>query len=536
VVSTFHGIETAKRSLFTQTAALHTTGHNIANANTEGYSRQTVKMNASTPIDAYAFLRSTAPGQLGTGVEFGSIERIRESFLDEQFRGENSALGSWTIQSDTLDKLEAIFNEPSDTGISTVMNNFWKSWSELSKNPEDGTARKIVVQSAQSMTDALNYMSKQLDNLDNDLAANLSVKGTEIQTYLSSLADLNKSIFKIEGMGDKANDLRDQRDLIVDKLSKIVNITVTDTDGGYNISMGGQPLVQGGTVSATVDSAFLTAAYGDGQTGDLKSGEVHGMIASSKNYVADYKKQLDNIANTMATGDVVVTLPKGSILPEGTTLTNDVVVTNADGSTATITAGTAFPVGATLDSDVKTTVKGINGLHQLGYTLDGTLNPGKPLFTITGDGTDITAGNITFNAEIAENSNLLATSLRTTGTGTAESVVKGNNTLALLLANQQSGSFKSPTTGITATTSTFYKSLVGQLGVQSQEATRQTENANFLGEQVNARRQSVSGVSLDEEMSNMIIFQHAYSAAARFMTTYDELLDKLINSTGVVGR
>ncbi|MNT85525.1 Flagellar hook-associated protein 1 [compost metagenome] len=104
------------------------------------------------------------------------------------------------------------------------------------------------------------------------------------------------------------------------------------------------------------------------------------------------------------------------------------------------------------------------------------------------------------------------------------------------MANQQTSSFKSPSTGITATADTFYKSLVGQLGVQSQEATRQTENSNYLVEQVNARRQSVSGVSLDEEMSNMLVFQHAYSAAARFMTTYDELLDKLINSTGTVGR
>lgn len=185
---------------------------------------------------------------------------------------------------------------------------------------------------------------------------------------------------------------------------------------------------------------------------------------------------------------------------------------------------------------MKTTVKGLNGLHQLGYTMDGTLNPGKPLFTIIGDGSAITAGNITFNTEIASDTNLIATSLRTVGTGTSESVVKGNNTLALLLANQQSGSFTSPTTGIKATAGSFYKSMVGQLGIQSQEATRQTENSNYLVEQVNARRQSVSGVSLDEEMSNMLVFQHAYSAAARFMTTYDEMLDKLINSTGTVGR
>ncbi|MEK3696696.1 flagellar hook-associated protein FlgK [Paenibacillus sp. FSL R10-2199] len=533
MTSTFHSIETARRSLFTQTAALNTTGHNIANANTEGYTRQRVNMTASIPIEAYGLSNSTVPGQLGTGVEFGSIDRIRETFLDTQYRGENSALGSWAIQSDTLDKLEAIFQEPSDTGLSTVLDNFWKSWSDLSKNPEDSTSRKIVVQTAQSLTDALNYMSKQLTNLDTDLASNVAVKGTEVQGYLASIADLNSSIFKIESMGDKANDLRDQRDLLTDKLSKIANINIIDTEYGYNISLGSQQLVQGATVAATVDSAFLNTAFA---SGDLKTGEVHGMISSSQKYVADYKKQLDNIANTIAVGDMDITLPKGSILPEGTVLTNAATITKTDGSIATIAAGTALPKGATLNADVQTTVKGLNGLHQLGYTMDGTLNPGKPLFTITGDGSAITAGNVTFNAVIAADTNLLATSLRTTGTGSSESVVKGNNTLALLLANQQSGSFISPTTGIKATAGSFYKSMVGQLGIQSQEATRQTENSNYLVEQVNARRQSVSGVSLDEEMSNMLVFQHAYSAAARFMTTYDELLDKLINSTGTVGR
>lgn len=533
MTSTFHSIETARRSLFTQTAALSTTGHNIANANTEGYTRQRVNMRASIPIEAYGLNNSTLPGQLGTGVEFGSIDRIRETFLDDQYRNENSSFGSWNIQSDTLDKLEAIFKEPSDTGLSTVLDNFWKSWSDLSKNPEDSTARKIVVQTAQSLTDALNYMSRQLDNLNTDLASSVAVKGTEIQGYLSTIASLNSSIFKIESMGDKANDLRDQRDLLTDKLSKIANITVIQGETGYNISLGGQALVQGAAVSATVDSAFLNSAFAGG---DLRSGEVFGMISSSQNYVADYKSQLNNIANTIATGNMDVTLQKGSVLPEGTVLTADAAITKADGSTATLTAGTAFPQGATLNADVKTTVQGMNGLHQLGYTMDGTLNPGQPLFTISGDGSEITAGNIMFNSDIAADTNLLATSLRTSGSGTAEAVVKGNNTLALLMANQQSGSFTSPTTGIKGTASTFYKTMVGQLGIQSQEATRQTENSNYLVEQVNARRQSVSGVSLDEEMSNMLVFQHAYSAAARFMTTYDEMLDKLINSTGTVGR
>ncbi|OKP85824.1 flagellar biosynthesis protein FlgK [Paenibacillus helianthi] len=531
MTSTFHSIETARRSLFTQTAALSTTGHNIANANTEGYTRQRVNMKAASPIEAYGLTNSTVPGQLGTGVEFTSIERIREMFLDDQYRGENSASGNWSIQSDTLDKLEAIVNEPSDTGIRTVLDNFWKSWSDLSKNPEDPTARKIVVQTAESLTDAMNYMSTQLSNLDRDLSTNIDVKGKQVQGYLSSIADLNQSIAKIEGMGDHANDLRDQRDLMTDKLSKIANITVLETDAGYNISLGTQQLVQGQAVTATVDSAFLNTAYA---SGDLKAGEAYGMIFSSKTYVADYKKQLDDMANTIANGEVKVTIPAGSTLPAGTTVFKDSEIVNADGTKTTLLAGAAVPIPLT--GDLKTTVKGLNGLHQLGFAMDGST--GRPFFTPSVAGEAITASNLRLNPEIAADPSLFATSLRaTTDTAGKVSVIKGNNTLALLFSNMKDNNTFTTADGIkSGTIGSYLSSMVGQLGIQSQEATRQTSNADYLVEQVNSRRQSVSGVSLDQEMSDMLVFQHAYSAAARFMTTYDEMLDKLINSTGTVGR
>lgn len=512
MTSTFHSIETAKRSLFTQTTALSTTGHNVANANTEGYSRQKVNMQASIPMEPFAFLHSTTPGQLGTGVEFDSITRVREKFLDDQYRNENTNYGSWSIQRDTLEKLEAIVNEPSDTGFRTVMDNFYKSWSDLSKNPEDVTARRIVKETTLALTDAMNQISRQLDALSQDLDSNISVKSSEIQGYLGNIANLNSSIVKIESLGDNANDLRDQRDLMADKLSKIMNITVTDSPQGYSIQMNGQALVTGGAVQTVVDTAFLNTAY---TAGNLTNGEVHGMIKSRDTLVSDYKKQMDDLANTLANGDIEITLPAGSVIP----------ATNALGL-----------AGGALAADTKVTVKGLNGLHQLGYTMDGTTTPGLPFFTAADGGTTITAGNISLNAEIAADPNKIATSLRTTDASGTGTVIKGNNTLAILLANLKDTPMKSADGLRNATIGAQFSAIVGQLGVQSQEAARQTSNSEFLVEQVDTRRQSVSGVSLDEEMANMIKFQHAYSASARFMTTYDELLDKLINSTGTVGR
>ncbi|MDO7906562.1 flagellar hook-associated protein FlgK [Paenibacillus sp. JX-17] len=526
MTSTFHSIETAKRSLFTQTAALNTTGHNVANANTEGYSRQVVKMEATRPLEAFGMTHSTFPGQLGTGVEVTSIERVREKYLDTQYRNENADLGNYTIQKDSLDKLQAIFNEPSDTGIRTVVDNFYKAWSDLSKDPESVTARTIVKESALALTDAMNHMSKQLSDLSTDLTTNIATKGTEIQTYLTAISNLNQSITKIESSGDKANDLRDQRDLLTDKLSKIVNINVTDSDQGYNISIGGQALVTGFTVAAAqVDGAFLTGAFA---SGDLKGGEVYGMIVSRDNYVADYTNQLNSMANTLANGDINIKLPKGSVIPDGTT------VRLPDGTTKQFTGSVA---ARTLGSDLNVVVAGLNGLHQLGYTKEGQGANGKPItglpfFTASDNGT-ITASNITLNAAIADDPTKIATSLRVSDT---ENLVQGNNTIASLISNLKTTAFTTPGTTKSATIDSYFSSMVGQLGIQAQEADRLTDNSTSLVSQVETMRQSVSGVSLDEEMSNMIKFQHAYSAASRFMTTFDQLLDKLINSTGTVGR
>jgi len=523
MTSTFHGIEISKRSLFTQTAALNTTGHNIANANTEGYTRQTVKMQASRPMEPLAFLRSTSAGQVGTGVEFNSIERVRQSYLDDQYRNESSSQGSWSVRYSTLDKLETIMNEPSDSGIRKVMDNFWDAWSDLSQDPQNITNRTIVKESALALTDAFNQVSNQLNALSSDLSSNVNLKATEINTYLRTVADLNNSITRLEGLGDNPNDLRDQRDLAIDKLSKLANVQVVQQDTGYQVTLGGQLAVSGTQVTA-VSADSLKSAY---DSGALSGGEVFGMILSRDRYVSDYQKQMDNLASTLATGDVEVTLPAGTVLPEGTVL-------NIAGSDVTFSNASS---NRKLTSDTKVTVKGINGLLQIGYTVSGTTpQQGVPLFT-SKDGGPLTGSNITVNPDIVNDPNKVASSLRVVNEGaTNESVVVGNSDLALIMARLKSSKFEF-TSGLTApgTVDDYFSAIIGQLGVQTAEAKRQSENGQLLTEQVDMSRQSVSGVSLDEEMSNLVKFQHAYSAASRFMTTYDQLLDKLINSTGRVG-
>jgi flagellar hook-associated protein 1 FlgK len=274
--------------------------------------------------------------------------------------------------------------------------------------------------------------------------------------------------------------------------------------------MGGTNLINGGTATP-LTSATLTTAY---QSGDLNNGEIFGMMTSRDVYVADYQRQLDTLANTIANGEIQVTIPVGSVLP-----------------------GTTTP----LANPTTVTVNGINGLHKLGYTLEDPAKAGLDFFTFKTGASGITASSIQLNPAIASDTNKIATSMRTTTNNGVSTVVKGNNSLALLMSELGNVSFKfdqsAAGNGISeATISNFYSSMVGALGVQSEEAQRQYQNSQAMADQVESSRQSVSGVSLDEEMSDLIKYQHAYSAAARFMTTFDEMLDKLINGTGTVGR
>ncbi|KRE97963.1 flagellar biosynthesis protein FlgK [Paenibacillus sp. Soil766] len=555
--STFGGIEIAKRALFSQQTALSTTGHNIANANTKGYSRQVVNFTAAAPLEAPSFTRSTTPGQLGQGVEFDSIKRVREAFLDHQFYNENKELGNWSVRKDALEKLEAITNEPSDTGIRQVIENFWNSWQVFSKEPENTTARAALKESALAMTDSFNHTATQLNELRNDITENIRVKVKESNTILTQIARLNGEIFRVEGLGNDANDLSDQRDLLVDQLSSIVNVTVEKSAGGYNVKMGSVMLVEGNEVATNF--AETPPASGSGSStgttgltfddayknGDLKSGEVFGMIESRETYLASYQFQMDSMVKALAEGTVKITMPAGSVLPSklpagtvlnGVTYTGTEVLTDSQ---------------RVLKADTELSVKGLNGIHGLGYSMENPPTAGIPFFTMKAGATEFTAASLTLNPDIISNVSKLVASSRvmTDSAGNIvkdsdgkETLVKGNNTIALLASDLRNMKvdFDPLSTGIPILTNgtfdEFFRAIVGQLGVQSQEADRQATNQKILAEQVDSRRQSVSGVSTDEEMANMIKFQHAYNAAARAMTTYDEMLDKIINSMGVVGR
>lgn len=263
-------------------------------------------------------------------------------------------------------------------------------------------------------------------------------------------------------------------------------------------------------------------------TKDLFSGEVFGMLFARDSIVNNYQTQLDALASTLANGKVKTTLPKGTVISEGTVI---------NGKTYT-----GSLLDRTLQNPEVVEVDGLNGLHRMGYALHKTLHTNEPFFA-TKDGSDtVNASNISLNPEIFEDVRYIASSYRTFDDNGVERVVGGNGDLALAIAGMRNMTLdfdpdRSKNMILSdGTFEEFYRSAIGQVGVQSQEANRQADNQKVLVEQVESRRQSVSGVSLDEEMANMMKFQHAYNASARALTTFDEMLDRVINNMGQVGR
>jgi len=523
--STFHGLETSKRALLTQTVALSTLGHNIANAATEGYTRQRVNLSATRPLEAMGMQRSNAPGQIGTGVEYDSITRIRDSYLDLQYRRENQLLGSWETYDQTVQSIEKIVNEPSNTGIRAVMDKFWNSWEVLNRDPSLLSARIDVIGSAVNFVDTLHNMNTSLNNVESDLVSNISKKITEANNYIQNIAALNDLIRKTEGFGDNANDYRDQRDLLIDKLSKIVDVQFVESpNGDYSITSAGVQVVQNGQFTLLTD--------------DVAAGATAGQLAGyvmGQSEVEKIRNQLNAMVNTLVNGKINVKMENGYMTSTDLVALNNVKL--SDGTE--IPAGSTIPAGSQVVSPIEFEVNGFNGLHRMGYSLSDPMETNIPFFTASDGSNSFNIGNIQVNEVIRNDTSKIGASGKYEVVGGTNQTIKGNSDIALALTSLRDKVFEFPedmTSLKNGTLDDYFRAVTSDLGTRSYNSNRNLVNQQTLLDSVTTRRQSVSGVSLDEEMADMIKFQHAYNAAARNMTTVDEMLDRIINQMGLVGR
>ncbi len=431
-IPTLQGLQTALSGLQAEQQAIDVTGQNITNANTEGYSRETAVLQTKEPLHIAALSAVTGEGgQLGTGVTVATYTRIRNTYLDAQYRTQNSALGAANTQAEELGQAQSVLGEPSSSGLASQLSAFWSSWSELAVTPTEA-AKVNVVSTATQLTDTLHQLSSQLQSIEGQAAAQYAaITGPtgEVRNDANQIAELNHQIKLSLQAHQQPNGLEDSRDELLDKLSALANVTVTkEADGTDTVTFGNaaKPLVEDATVNWP---QALTPAAG-GQLGALLE------LSSPTGALASYQTGLNEVAATLASS--------------------------------------------------------VNAIHTATPFFKGT-----------------TAATI----EVA----VTPAQVETSTEGTA-----GANNVAQSIAELRGGAADER-----------YSTLVAQIssGVRDAKSTQETAQAVLTA--VSNQRQAVSGVSLDEEMTNLITFQRGYQASAQALNVMNEVLNTLINQSGL---
>ncbi|MDW0110808.1 flagellar hook-associated protein FlgK [Sporosarcina aquimarina] len=510
--STFMGLETSRRGLQTQQSALYTTGHNISNANTLGYSRQRVNMQTTGGFPGVGLNAGTMPGFLGTGVEAGSIQRIRDGFVDQQYRGETNKLGYWDTRSKAIGQIEDIMNEPSEYGLQKSLSQFWGSLQDLATHPENGGARKVVIERGIAVADSFNYMNKSLEELKTNAGQEIGISAVEINSIMSQIAGLNDQIASIEPNGYLPNDLYDARDVLVDKLSGFLPIETSYTKSGGNASsvaegivtikvkLGGNPAPEPITVVSGKDAATLKLDGADSK--GYPTAPVTGFSFTGNGKASGGQMSVDNMLDT------------GSLK----SFVNTYGYQTSDG-----VKGLLPDMITKLDKMADAFMSEFNKQHEKGYELDSTTQ-GEAFFEGTG------ADGIKVRGSIIKDPSKIAASSAASAEGNGENAKILGQVQFVKVNGEGDGQLGG------ATVQTYFQGIIGELGVDGQQAAKMKFNSETLLISVENRRASISSVSLDEEMTNMIKFQQAYNASARMVTVVDETLDKIINGMGVVGR
>jgi len=286
MASTFSGIEMGKRSLQAHTTALTTVGHNLSNASTEGYSRQRVNLNATDPLYRPELNREERPGQIGQGVDVVSIERIKDNLLQNRILAQGDNSGYWNTRDEYIMMVEQVYNEPSDVSVRSLMDKFWEGWQELSIHPEDDASRQAVLQRGQGLIDGINNRYGRLKEIRTMMNDDLRVSVGQVNGILNDISQLNIQIEKSEAVGDNPNDMLDKRDLLVEKLSGYMNITVDNRDPDeFQIHTSGMHLIQGkqvnylDTVPNPENEGYLDIVWeGNGRFADLKNGKLSSLL------------------------------------------------------------------------------------------------------------------------------------------------------------------------------------------------------------------------------------------------------------------
>ena len=592
----------AKRGMNVQQRSIDVTSHNISNANTPGYSRQRAKIETTRAQSI-----SGGAGQLGTGAQVAAIERVRDSFLDYQVRGETSTLGKYDVRSNFLSEVETVFNEPSETGISSLMGKFFDSFQELSKQPSSSNGRTVVAQQSAALADALNHTYTQLEKLQTNAQDLIRGGVTEANSILNQIDRLNQEIINVKVSGNAPNDLLDKRDDLLDKLSYKFNFVVDKKEfEGIDV----RPQDTGtmktpNVISASPNTDVARFSYVSNIEVDKNdpSGNTH-IITYYKNgnMQSDTNKQTMKVSG-LSTGQlkeitdnrILWADSKGQAAKgDGYPIKDGDIVQAAEILMFNPTGGDISGIVSVqkdiqdymdqLNKLAKSLAFSVNAVHSgMDDPLTGGGNPemdGTPFFvnnsvakynsnniltnlddTLYGE-SEITAKNISMNKEILED--VMKIKTRTNDdkfsfasynnidgesdgaralaiAGLRDSILRVQDVNETIISRKdmfdtRKGGNSLEDNGMKIVNSisgmkmdSYFKDTIDRLGVQSQESARMVSNQEQLLYSLDESRTAVSGVSLDEEMANLVQFQHAYNASAKIISTIDELLEVVIN-------
>ena len=478
----FIGFNTGLSGLISSKQGLFVAGHNIDNSAREGYSRQLISQEASMA------LRLPGIGYLGTGTEITNITRARSFFIDTKYWQESAPLGEWEVKDEMLGEIENMLGEVSDTSFRQYLDNFYDALNDMARNPGDSSYREPVLESALSFTKHINDTSKRLEGLKQDTKRELQMNVEKVNQIGQQISLLNRQIYMKEIDGHPANDLRDSRELLVDELSKIVNVRVTESkDGRYDVSIAGSSLVN--------HYDFKTIGYRE----DESSGEVSLVWSNG----APVEVQSGKLAGFL-----------------------DMINGNGKGNNY---KGIPYYQGV-LSEFSKGFADKINDQHRKGFDLYG--EEGIDFFTYDeGQGAGLT---ITVNSKILKDNKKIAAASTKNPDDTGVNIEDNNNILAILDLRNDKTFFD--TDEIKGTPDEFLKSLFSSMAVEAKQTNRFLETQKLLQKNLNQRRQSISGVNINEEVSNIVKYQKTYVASSKIINTMDMLLDLTVNRLGMVGR
>jgi flagellar hook-associated protein 1 len=456
-------LDLSVRTMNTYQSAIDVATNNISNASSPDYTRQKVILASET-----------AEGGSGAGVKIQDVLRVRNDILDMQVRKFQSSYSDATKRSEILEKLETLIDEPSDNGLSSYINAFFNSWEELSTNPNSIQLRLNVIQKAQQMSGRFKDIIDGFSEIQSVIQKEATVQVDQINVYVKNIHDLNQRIYESEVRGQKANELRDERDSQIDKLSELANITVHKNEAGAL-------LVNIGGIYAADQTGFnqfelkiingqmrLVSKNDSNAIAIVNSGEFGAIADIYSNKIVSYKTAYENLASNI--------------------------------------------------------VEEVNKVHRTGYSMitGGASNTEIPFFGELGtDGNiigSLVEGQIKINSSILNNPKNLAVS--------SVAGNDGNSDIANLIA--QLTSSKIPGLG-EQTITEAYTSILGTIGLDKTLSDNSSVSGNMVLQNLKAQKASYSGVSLDEEMTNVMKYQRAYEASSKLIKIADELLQTLLN-------